>query len=311
MPSKKTGGATPEPPAKKKPAAPKKKAAPKATASKAAAKKAPGKRAPAKKAPAKKTPAKKAGAVKKAPAAKKATTKKPSVKKADRSKPLEVQAAKKKKPASSAAKAAPAAAEPAVVAPPRRKSSKFNPTAVVKPVKKKKPVERKKYKAPVGRRSASHQDGDAPAGPASGGGGVSGGGGFTPEQLRRVKTGIGKRKLAAFREALLEHRRELLADVAGIDAARGGDDGDSHVPLHMADVGSENYEKEFNLMLQETERKLLLDIDEALLRIRDGTYGVCLETGTPIGEARLEIKPWARYGIEAMTRRESAGLEGR
>ena len=54
------------------------------------------------------------------------------------------------------------------------------------------------------------------------------------------------------------------------------------MPLHMADVGSDNYEQEFTLGLMESERRILIDIDEAIARIQDKTYGVCLESGRPI-----------------------------
>lgn len=279
----------------KKAAAAKKTSAKPAKASKSTAKKTPAKKAPAKKAPAKKAPAKK-------PAGKKASASKSAPKKA----PAAKKPAKKSTKKSAAAKQAQVQEAPAVVAPPpKRRSSKFNPTAVTKPVKKKKRVERQKFKVPVGRRAASRQAGDqapsaevpAPSRPE---------GGFTPEQLRKVKTGISAKQLAAFRKNLLDHRREILADVAGINAARSHDDGDSHVPLHMADVGSENYDREFNLMLQEEEHKMLVDIDAAIARIDDGTYGVCQDTCTPIGRGRLEYKPWARYGIEAARRREAS-----
>ena len=223
----------------------------------------------------------------------------------------EVQAAKQKKPASAttqAAAAAPAPADgqsavgqPATDGPGRRRSSKFNPTAVVKPLKKKSAVVHTKYKVPVGRRAASRQAGDAAA-PAAAAPLVRPDDGFSAEQLRKVKTGLSKKQIAAFRDQLHEHRRRLVEDVAGLNASRGHDDGDSHVPLHMADVGSENYEREFNLMLQESDHRLLVDIDDALARIDAGTYGVCLDTCTPIGLGRLEYKPWARYGIEAARR---------
>ncbi|BAM04672.1 hypothetical protein PSMK_25130 [Phycisphaera mikurensis NBRC 102666] len=313
-----TGGraSTADTPAKKPPA-------------KKSSKKAPAKEAPAKKPVAKKPTTKKPAAKKpaaKKPAAKKPAAKKPSVKKATpakveatlpaapgtkkkptRRRPLEINEAKRRKP--------PPPAEEAADGTPRRKSSKFNPTAVTKPVKRKKALELKKYKVPVGRRAASARAGDAPKPAPSDdtrpGSVDRAASEHTPEQLRKVKTGISKKRLMAFREQLLEHRRALVGDVAGLDAARGHDDGDSHVPLHMADVGSENYEREFNLMLQETDRKLLKDIDAALVRIDDGTYGVCLDTCTPIGLPRLEIKPWARYGIEAIQRRErEAGYGG-
>jgi DnaK suppressor protein len=72
----------------------------------------------------------------------------------------------------------------------------------------------------------------------------------------------------------------------------------------MADVGSDNYEQEFTLGLVESERRLLREIDDALGRIDRGIYGVCLDRGTPINKARLELQPWAKYSIEAARLRE-------
>lgn len=70
------------------------------------------------------------------------------------------------------------------------------------------------------------------------------------------------------------------------------------MPMHMADVGSDNFEQEFRLELLSTEHALIREIDEALQRIDDGTYGICLATHLPIGIERLRAKPWARYCIE-------------
>ena len=76
------------------------------------------------------------------------------------------------------------------------------------------------------------------------------------------------------------------------------------MPIHMADIGTDNYEQEFTLGLVESERKLLREIDAAIVRIRDGIYGVCLERGIPIGRPRLDAKPWAKYCIEEARDRE-------
>ena len=93
--------------------------------------------------------------------------------------------------------------------------------------------------------------------------------------------------------------------MAGLEAARSGTAGDlSHVPLHMADVGSDNYEQEFTLGLMESERKTVVEIDDALQRIEAGTYGVCLISAEPIRRARLEAKPWAKYSIDVARERE-------
>ena len=129
-------------------------------------------------------------------------------------------------------------------------------------------------------------------------------------KLRKVKTGLGKKDLDGFKQLLLEKRAEIVGDVIGMEEARAGGNGGelSNMPLHMADVGSDNYEQEFTLGLVESERKLLIEIDAALLRIQNKTYGVCLVTGTPIPPARLEIKPWAKYSIEVVREREKLGL---
>ncbi len=129
-------------------------------------------------------------------------------------------------------------------------------------------------------------------------------------KLRKIKSGLGRKQLNEFKLLLLEKRAEIVGDVIGMEEARAGGNGGelSNMPLHMADIGSDNYEQEFTLGLVESERKLLVEIDAALLRIQNKTYGVCLVTGTPIPPARLEIKPWAKYSIEVVRQREKLGL---
>lgn len=129
-------------------------------------------------------------------------------------------------------------------------------------------------------------------------------------KLRKVKTGLGKKDMDGFKQLLLEKRAEIVGDVIGMEEARAGGNGGelSNMPLHMADIGSDNYEQEFTLGLVESERKLLVEIDAALMRIQNKTYGVCIVTGTPIPPVRLEIKPWAKYSIEVVREREKLGL---
>ena len=131
---------------------------------------------------------------------------------------------------------------------------------------------------------------------------------LSDDQLRKVKTGLKKKDLNTFRDLLLEQRAEIVGDVQGFEASRGKNAGDlSHMPLHMADVGSDNFEQEFTLGLMESERRTLIEIDEALQRISDGTYGVCIESGVPIARPRLEAKPWAKYTIEVAREHERRG----
>ena len=129
----------------------------------------------------------------------------------------------------------------------------------------------------------------------------------TEAQLRKIKSGLRKRDLDRYYRQLLEKRAELLGDVAALENDAFTDSGDRLSPEHMADVGSSNYEQEFTLSLVESEQRLLREIDEALLRIQNGTYGVCAETGEPIGKPRLDAKPWAKYCIDVARGKERTG----
>ncbi|MCK4752454.1 MAG: TraR/DksA C4-type zinc finger protein [Planctomycetes bacterium] len=107
-----------------------------------------------------------------------------------------------------------------------------------------------------------------------------------------------------FKQILLDKRREIVGDVneihdKALKKSRLDASGDlSSMPIHMADIGTDNYEQEFALGLMDSERKLLKEIDDALQRIESKTYGICEATNKPITKARLEAKPWARYCVE-------------
>ncbi len=107
-----------------------------------------------------------------------------------------------------------------------------------------------------------------------------------------------------FEQMLLAKRREILRNVTEIEdealkKSRLDASGDlSSMPIHMADLGTDNYEQEFVLGLMDSERQLLKETDDALERIEKGTYGICEGTGKRIPKARLEANPWARYRVE-------------
>ena len=108
---------------------------------------------------------------------------------------------------------------------------------------------------------------------------------------------------------LLAKRQQLIGDVAHLEdeairSHQPGSGGSSSMPIHMADLGSDTWEQELTLGLIENERGLLREIDEALERIEDGTFGICLATGKPITKARLRAKPWAKYCIGYARKRE-------
>jgi DnaK suppressor protein len=121
---------------------------------------------------------------------------------------------------------------------------------------------------------------------------------------RRKKRSLSAADAKHFRELLLEKRREILKNVTEFEdealrKSRLDATGDlSCMPIHMADLGTDNYEQEFALGLMDSERKLLREIDRALGRIEKKTYGICEGTGKPIPRARLEARPWTRYCVE-------------
>ncbi|MBA7477674.1 RNA polymerase-binding transcription factor DksA [subsurface metagenome] len=128
--------------------------------------------------------------------------------------------------------------------------------------------------------------------------------GKNTSSTRTKKSRLTAANIERFKLMLLEKRRQILINVNEIEdealkKSHLDATGDlSSMPIHMADLGTDNYEQEFALGLMDSERKLLQEIDEALQRIEKGAYGICEGTGKPIAKARLEAKPWARYCVE-------------
>jgi len=121
---------------------------------------------------------------------------------------------------------------------------------------------------------------------------------------RVVKPRLSPADIEHFKELLLRKRNEIQRSMTEIEGealrkSRLDASGDlSSMPIHMADLGTDNFEQEFSLGLIDGERRLLMEIEDALDRIENGTYGICEGTGKPIAKARLEAQPWARYSIE-------------
>jgi len=126
---------------------------------------------------------------------------------------------------------------------------------------------------------------------------------LAPEGAPLPRTRLSDKQLSEFRELLLRKRRELVGDLQrltdeALNRSREGYGEHSTMPIHMADVGTDNWEQELTLGLAESERTRVREIDEALQRVENKTYGICLATHRPITVARLRAKPWARYCIE-------------
>jgi RNA polymerase-binding transcription factor DksA len=77
--------------------------------------------------------------------------------------------------------------------------------------------------------------------------------------------------------------------------------------LHMADSGTDNFDRDFALSLLSSDQDAVYEIEEALKRIEKKTYGVCELTGKTIPRARLEAIPWTRFTVEAQAQLEREG----
>ena len=122
-----------------------------------------------------------------------------------------------------------------------------------------------------------------------------------------VGTFVNGEKLEHFRRILEQQLQQHVAKVSAeqANALESDDDGvKDSVDLSLLDVS-----KEIAFRLSERESQIVADIDQALLRIREGSYGICARCGQPINDRRLEAVPTARYDAECQALIESANGE--
>ncbi len=119
-----------------------------------------------------------------------------------------------------------------------------------------------------------------------------------------------KADIKIYRERLIDLRARLRGDVnqmadAALKKSRTEANGDlSSMPIHMADIGSDNFEQEFTISLMESEEGTLDQIEASLERIEDGTYGQCEECGARIPKTRLNAIPYANLCVKCAAREE-------
>ncbi len=116
-------------------------------------------------------------------------------------------------------------------------------------------------------------------------------------------------KWAAQHRLLTELREKFTGQkLAGSEGGKG------QLPTvseHMADAATDSYDRDWALAILSSAQNALYEIEEALNRIWDGTYGVCEVTGKPIEAARLKAIPWARFSAAAQEKLEGHGSAGR
>ncbi len=127
----------------------------------------------------------------------------------------------------------------------------------------------------------------------------------------KVTTAVNNRNIkikpewAKYYENLLELRERLLHQMNGL--AKDSAEEMASYSLHMADSGTDNFDRDFALSLLSSDQDAIYEIEEALKRIEKDTYGVCELTGKPIPRARLDAIPWTRFTVEAQAQLEREG----
>lgn len=127
-----------------------------------------------------------------------------------------------------------------------------------------------------------------------------------------------QKELEYYKKTLLELRGKMVAGLKHIEddflnKSQKEASGDlSGYSFHMADMATDNFDTEFKLGMASNEQNLLNDIDHALRKIEEGTFGLCEKYNTPITKARLKAMPYARYSLKAQEEeeRERRGLAG-
>ena len=119
---------------------------------------------------------------------------------------------------------------------------------------------------------------------------------------RKVKV---KPQWAKYYTNLLELRERLQQQMNGL--AKETAEALPGYSLHMADSGTDNFDRDFALSLLSSDQDAVYEIEEALKRIEKNTYGVCELTGKNIPKARLDAIPWTRFTVEAQAQLEKEG----
>jgi len=128
---------------------------------------------------------------------------------------------------------------------------------------------------------------------------------------------VNKRELKHFEERLIEERLRLLKELGYFEdkifsnSQRDAAGDLSAYSVHMADQASDAQEREKAYHMASSEGRLLYHIDEALQRIKEGTYGLCQACGKKIQNTRLEVVPHARLCIECKKAEENGSVERR
>jgi DnaK suppressor protein len=125
-----------------------------------------------------------------------------------------------------------------------------------------------------------------------------------------LKSKLNKKDMAEYKKLITKRKHEILDAIDHISEdtlkkSQKDASGDiSGYTFHMADVATDNYDREFSLGLASNDRQMLYELDDALKRIDDGSFGVCEECKTALTKARLKALPYARLCLNCQQKRE-------
>ncbi len=125
-----------------------------------------------------------------------------------------------------------------------------------------------------------------------------------------MKKKLNKKELAGFKKLILKRKEEVIDEIKHISEdtlkkSQKEASGDiSGYAFHMADVATDTYDREFSLGLVSNEREALYELDDALKRIDEQTFGICESCKTIITKIRLKAVPYARLCVKCQERKE-------
>jgi RNA polymerase-binding transcription factor DksA len=114
-----------------------------------------------------------------------------------------------------------------------------------------------------------------------------------------------KAEWTKYYQRLVELRDQLVRQMNGL--AKESAQEMAGYSLHMADSGTDNFDRDFALSLLSSDQDAVYEIEEALKRIEKNTYGICELTGKAIPKTRLEAIPWTRFTVQAQAQLERDG----
>jgi len=125
-----------------------------------------------------------------------------------------------------------------------------------------------------------------------------------------LKNKLAKKELAEFKKLILKRKEEINDEIKHISddtlkKSQKDASGDiSGYTYHMADVATDNYDREFSLGLASSDRHSLYELEDALKKIEDGTFGICEDCKSLITRVRLKAVPQARLCVKCQEKRE-------